>query len=122
MDEGGEGLDAGLVGVILYGFASGVVTAAVLMDYLANISVYTTSYLLGAPPFIISNLVVTLYFIRTVLLGGIRWYILVVPVIAYVLIMWLFHGLNPIWRTMTLSAMAFLGIMLVWFSLRTTHR
>ena len=107
---------------ILYGFASGVVTTAVIMDYLANLSVYTNSYLLGAPPFILLNLVVTLFFIRYVLLGEERWYVLVVPIIAYVLIVWLFHGLNPLWRTIALSAMMSLGIVLIWISWRSADR
>ena len=94
----------------------------VLMDYLANLSVYTTSYLMGAPPFIILNLVVTVWFIRTVFGGDLRWYVIIAPVVAYVLISWLFHGISPLWRTIVMSALVFLGIIMVWFSMRTVYR
>lgn len=122
MGDVDRGSDLALVGVILYGFASGVVTAVVLMDYLANLSVYTTSYLMGAPPFIILNLVVTVWFIRTVFRGDLRWYVIIAPVVAYVLISWLFHGISPLWRTIVMSALVFLGIIMVWFSMRTESR
>ncbi len=122
MGDVDSGSDLALVGVVLYGFASGVVTAVVLMDYLANLSVYTTSYLMGAPPFIILNLVVTVWFIQTVFRGELRWYALIAPVVAYVLISWLFHGISPLWRTIAMSALVFLGIIMVWFSMRTVYR
>ena len=93
----------------------------VLLDYLANLSVYTTSYLMGAPPFIILNLVVTIWFLRSVLRYELGWHVIIAPAIAYVLIAWLFHGLNPGWRTMAMSAMVFLGIILVWVSWRSTR-
>ena len=122
MDDKDRGSDLALVGVILYGFASGVVTAVVLMDYLANVSVYTTSYLIGAPPFIILNLVVTVWFIRTVFRGELRWYVIITPIVAYVLISWLFHGISPLWRTIVISTLVFMGIFMVWFSMRTVSR
>lgn len=122
MGEDDRGLDLALVGVILYGFASGVVTAVVLLDYFANLSVYTTSYLMGAPAFIILNLVVTIWFIRSVLRGELGWHVMIAPAIAYVLIAWLFHGLNPLWRTIAMSAMVLLGIVLVWISWRSAQR
>jgi len=122
MGDDDSGMDLALVGVILYGFASGVVTAVVLMDYLANLSVYTSSYLMGAPPFIILNLVVTVWFVRAVFRDELRWYVIIAPVVAYVLISWLFHGLNPIWRTVVMSSMVFIGILMVWVSWRAHRR
>ena len=118
MGDEDEGMDPALVGLVLYGFASGVVTAVVLLDYLANISLYTNSYLLGAPPFIGLNLLATVYFLRAISRWELRIYSFIVPVVGYVLISWLFHGLNPLWRTVVLSVMVFIGILLVWNSWR----
>jgi len=122
MGDDDSGLDLALIGVNVYGFASGGVTAVVLMDYLANLSVYTTSYLMGAPPFIILNLIGTVWFTRAVFRGELRWYGYIVPIVSYVLISWLFHGLNPFWRTAIMSSMVFLGILMVWASWRSQRR
>jgi hypothetical protein len=122
MDEEGRGIDLALVGIIIYGFASGLVTAVVLLDYLASISVYTSSYLMGAPPFIVLNLVVTVWFVRAFFRGPLAWYKFVVPAVAYVLISWLFHGISPLWRTVALSFLVFSGIVMVWVSTRTEAR
>jgi hypothetical protein len=122
MDEDDHVLDMALVGIILYGFASGVVTAVVLLDYMANISVYTSSYLMGAPPFIVTNLVVTIWFLRAFFGGGLRWYVFIAAAVGYVLISWLFHGISPMWHTLAISATVFLGILMVWLSIRTDPR
>ncbi|UCC93024.1 MAG: hypothetical protein JSW25_10275 [Thermoplasmata archaeon] len=122
MDDEEKGIDMALVGIILYGFASGVVTAVVLLDYLANISVYTTSYLMGAPPFIVINLVVTVWFVRAFFKGPLAWYTYLIPVVAYILISWLFHGISPMWRTVTMSALVLLGVALVLIGTRTGSR
>ena len=39
MSDDDQGVDLALIGLVLYGLASGVVTAVVLLDYFANISV-----------------------------------------------------------------------------------
>jgi hypothetical protein len=122
VDDEEPGMDVALVGIILYGFASGVVTAVVLLDYLANLSVYTDSYLMGAPPFIILNLVVTVWFLRAFFRGETRWYVFIAPVVSYVLISWLFFGISPLWRMIALSVMVFLGIILVLISTRSGSR
>ena len=119
MDDDSRGWDMALVGIAIYGFASGVVTAVVVLDYIANIRVYTSSYLLGAPPFILLNLVAMVFFTRAVVRDEIRWYTLVLPLVSHVLISWLFHGLNPLWRTVILSVMVIVGILLVWISWRS---
>jgi hypothetical protein len=119
-DEGR--LDLAWVGVIIYGIASGAVTGMVIMDYLANLSVYTSSYLMGALPFIILNLVVMVWFIRAVFRAELRWYLIIAPAISYILISWLFHGISPLWRTIVISAMVFIGIILIGISMRAnTH-
>jgi hypothetical protein len=117
--EMGSGLPLSFVGAVVYGLTSGLVTAIVLLDYLRNFSVYTDTYLMGALPFIVFNLLVTIVFTRAALHGDYKWPIMIAPVISYILISWLLHGISPISRTVLLSAMVFLGIVMVWISWRT---
>lgn len=113
------GTDPALVGLALYGFASGVVTAVVALDYLANVRVYTGSYLAGAPPFIALNIMAMLRFLRGVHRWELRWFTFLLPAVAHVLISWLFFGTSGTLRTGVMSTLVFLGIALVWLSWRT---
>lgn len=117
--EEGTGIDPALAGLAIYGFASGVVTAVVTLDYLANLGVHTSSYLLGAPPFIALNLLATLHFLRAVHRWDVRWYAFVASIAAYVLLSWPFYGLSGVLRTVVMTALVFLGIALVGLSWRT---
>ena len=104
------------VGVVLYGATSGLVSFVVLVDYVINFAIYSKSYLMGAPFFIALNLLVTAAFTREALRGRYRWPVMVAPVVPYVMIFWLYHGLSALGSTVTLAVMGVLGLGLVWYS------
>jgi hypothetical protein len=109
-DEG----DTGMLGGLIFGLTSAIVSIFVLIDLVLNQSIYTRSYLMGAPFFIGLNLVVTVLFTQATLKGDYRWYLMIAPAITLVMLLWLFHGLSPLWRTLGLASLAFLGLVIVW--------
>ena len=113
-EGGGEGSIVPFVGVVLYGSTSGLVTAAVLLDYVMNYSLYTPSYALGAPFFAILNLLVTVVFTWSTLKGRSRWSTMVAPVAPLVMIFWLYHGLSALGSTVLLATLGTVGLVLVW--------
>ncbi len=122
-EEGGvPGRDGNLpfVGVVLYVATSGLVSFVVLVDYVINFAIYSKSYLMGAPFFIALNMLVTAAFTLEATRGRYRWPVMVAPVVPYVMIFWLYHGLSALSSTVILAVLGFLGLGLVWYS-RSRH-
>jgi hypothetical protein len=92
-DERGGHLE--FMGYVLYGVASGLASAVVLIDLFFNIQIYTSSYILGASAFLAINVGVTILYLRSVMGGAYGWATILAPVVPFVLLwggFWSCHG------------------------------
>ena len=114
-DGDGEGSvgDLTFVGGVLFVLTSITVSAVVLIDILRNLSILDQVYIMGASTLALINLVVTIAFAYSVLRGGNRLLVSVAPIVPFVLVLWPFHGLNPLWRTFLIAGLGLFGIALV---------
>ncbi len=122
-DGDGEGSvgDLTFVGGVLFMLTSITVSAVVLIDVLRNQSILDQVYIMGASTLALINLVVTIAFAVSVLRGGNRLLVSVAPIVPFVLVLWPFHGLNPLWRTFLIAGLGLFGIamvLLAWYRSR----
>ena len=110
--EGSVG-DLTFVGGVLFVLTSITVSAVVLIDILRNLSILDSVYILGASTLALINLVVTIIFAISFLRGGNRLILSVAPIVPFILVLWPFHGLNPLWRTFLIAGLGLFGIALV---------
>ncbi len=115
LNEDGEGSvgDLAFVGGVLFVLTSITVSAVVLIDILRNLSILDPVYIMGASTLALINLVVTIIFAISVLRGGNRLILSVAPIVPFILVLWPFHGLNPLWRTFLIAGLGLFGIALV---------
>ncbi len=115
LKEDGEGSvgDLTFVGGVLFVLTSVMVSAVVLIEILRNLSILDPVYIMGASTLALINLVVTIIFAISVLRGGNRLIVIVAPIVPFILVLWPFHGLNPLWRTFLIAGMGLFGIALV---------
>jgi hypothetical protein len=113
-DERGGHLE--FMGYVLYGVASGLASAVVLIDLFFNIQIYTSSYILGASAFLAINVGVTILYLRSVMGGAYGWATILAPVVPFVLLWWLLIGLLGIGRSTFLTLVVASGLVMVGLS------
>ena len=115
LNEDGEGSvgDLAFVGGVLFVLTSITVSAVVFMEIVRNMTILDSVYIMGATTLALINLVVTIAFAVSVLRGGNRLLVSVAPIVPFILVLWPFHGLNPLWRTFLIAGLALFGIALV---------
>jgi hypothetical protein len=113
-DERGGHLE--FMGYVLYGVASGLASAVVLIDLFFNIQIYTSSYILGASAFLAINVGVTILYLRSVMGGAYGWATILAPVVPFVLLWWLLFGLLGIGRSTFLTLVVASGLVMVGLS------
>ncbi len=113
----GEGVssvgDLAFAGGVLFVLTSITVSAVVFTEILRNKAILDTVYIMGASTLALINLVVTIIFAFSVLRGGNRLIVIVAPIVPFILVLWPFHGLNPLWRTFLIAGLGLFGIALV---------
>ena len=123
LKEDGEGSvgDLTFVGGVLFVLTSVMVSAVVLIEILRNLSILDPVYIMGAGTLALINLVVTIILAISLLRGGNRLLVSVASIVPFILVLWPFHGLNPLWRTFLIAGLGLFGIALVllaWFRSR----
>ena len=115
LKEDGEGSvgDLTFFGGVLFVLTSVMVSAVVLIEILRNQSILDPVYIMGASTLALINLVVTIVFALTVIRGWNRLLASVAPIVPFILVLWPFHGLNPLWRTFLIAGLGLFGIALV---------
>jgi len=115
LNVGGEGsvTDLAFAGGVLFVLTSITVSAVVFTEILRNKAILDTVYIMGASTLALINLVVTIIFAFSVLRGGNRLIVIVAPIVPFILVLWPFHGLNPLWRTFLIAGLGLIGIALV---------
>jgi hypothetical protein len=113
--EDGEGSvsDLAFAGGVLFVLTSIMVSAIVFTEILRNHAILDSVYIMGASTLALINLVVTIIFAFSVLRGGNRLIVIVAPIVPFILALWPFHGLNPLWRTFLIAGLGLFGIALV---------
>jgi hypothetical protein len=115
LNEDGKGSvsDLTFVGGVLFVLTSITVSAVVFTEILRNMSILDTVYIMGAFTLALINLVMTIIFAISVMRGRNRLMVIIAPIIPFILVLWPFHGLNPLWRTFLIAGLGLLGIALV---------
>ncbi len=115
LKEDGEGHvgDLAFAGGMLFVLTSITVSAVVLTEILRNHAILDSVYIMGASTLALINLVVTIIFAISVLRGGNRLIVIIAPIVPFILVLWPFHGLNPLWRTFLIAGLGLFGIALV---------
>ena len=123
LNEDGEGSvgDLAFVGGVLFVLTSITVSAVVFMEIVRNMTILDSVYIMGATTLALINLVVTIAFAVSVLRGGNRLLVSVAPIVPFILVLWPFHGLNPLWRTFLIAGLALFGIALVLLAWHRSH-
>lgn len=122
-DGDGQGSvgDLTFAGGVLFVLTSITVSAVVLIDVLRNQSILDQVYIMGASTLALINLVVTIAFAVSVLRGWNRLLVSVAPIVPFILVLWPFHGLNPLWRTFLIAGLGLFGIALVLLAWRQSR-
>ena len=115
LNEAGEGSvgDLAFVGGVLFVLTSITVSAVVFMEIVRNMTILDSVYIMGASTLALINLVVTIIIAISLLRGGNRLLMSVAPIVPFILVLWPFHGLNPLWRTFLIAGLSLFGIALV---------
>ncbi len=115
LKEDGEGSvgDLTFAGGVLFLLTSVMVSAVVLIEILRNLSILDPVYIMGAGTLALINLIMTIVFAFSVLRGWNSLLMNVAPIVPFILVLWPFHGLNPLWRTFLIAGLGLFGIALV---------
>ena len=115
LNVGGDGsvADLAFAGGVLFVLTSITVSAVVFTEILRNKAILDTVYIMETSTLAIINLVMTIIFAFSVLRGGNRLIVIVAPIVPFILVLWPFHGLNPLWRTFLIAGLGLIGIALV---------
>lgn len=124
MNEDGKGSvsDLTFVGGVLFVLTSITVSAVVFTEILRNMSILDTVYIMGASTLALINLVMTIIFAISIFRGGNRLMVIVAPIVPFILVLWPFHGLNPLWRTFLIAGLGLFGIALVLLAWHRSRR
>lgn len=85
----------------------------ILIDLGINVDLYTPSYIFGAIFFIALNFFANLAFAMVILDRERKWWVLALVAVAFVTILWVFHGLGQPWRTFAIAGIGYAGLALV---------
>lgn len=124
LNEDGKGSvsDLTFVGGVLFVLTSITVSAVVFTEILRNMSILDTVYIMGASTLALINLVMTIIFAISIFRGGNRLMVIVAPIVPFILVLWPFHGLNPLWRTFLIAGLGLFGIALVLLAWHRSRR
>ena len=123
MNKDGDGSvgDLEFVGAVLFVLTSITVSGIIFVEIMRNMTILDGVYIMGASALALINLVVTMIFAITIMRGGNRLIVIIAPIVPFILVLWPFHGLNPLWRTFLIAGLGLFGIALVLLALHRSR-